>query len=131
MSVDKGLSYAVVAVLVAAWIVLVVTLPKAVHRTLTLDVVCTSGQPPVGVWVESASGGSGWAQRGEGGATVVRRFVYQQEFEGPFEAHVGCGGTTERWGIEARSSQLTSPYRRLTCDDAAAAPPEPAPCRDR
>ncbi|MBE8516221.1 hypothetical protein ILP97_01595 [Amycolatopsis sp. H6(2020)] len=49
----------------------------------------------------------------------------------PVRGARGCGGTIERWGIETRSSQVASPYRRLTCDDAAAAPPEPGPCRDR
>src|SRR4051812_9992094 len=131
MTLDKGASYAVVVALLAGWIVLLVTLPKAAHRTLTLDVVCTSGQPPVGVWIESSSGGSGWAQRGEPAATPARRFVYQQEFTGLYEARVGCGGTTERWGVETRSSQLTSLYRQLTCDDAAAVPPTPGLCRDR
>jgi hypothetical protein len=130
MTLDKGASYAAVVVLVAGWIVLLGSLPKAAHRTVTLDVVCTSGQPPVAVWIESASGGSGWAQRGEPGTSPVRRFVYQQAFEGPYEARVGCGGTTERWSIETRSAWQANPYRRLTCDDTATAPP-PGPCRDQ
>lgn len=127
---DAVLSYVVLSILIVGWAVLVITLPRATNRTLTFDVVCRSGNPVVGMWVESVSGGSYWGQAGEPGAAGFARFTYQHTFDGDYELRVGCGGSAQTWGVEARSTQGAWTYRRIVCDDIDFSPPAPARCRD-
>jgi hypothetical protein len=124
---DRYLSVAVLVLLVVAWLALFATLPKVAARTLTFDIACRSGNEVVGVWVENSSGGSSWAQRGDSSRS---RFVYQQSYDGGYEVRVGCGGTEDHWGVEARSTVAGWSYRRLFCDDVDFLPPKPALCKD-
>jgi hypothetical protein len=124
---DRYLSYVVLILLVLAWLVLFTTLPRAADRQLTLDITCRSGNPVVGVWVESATGGSSWAQRGEASRS---RFIFKQPFKGDYQVRAGCGGNAGQWGVEARSAHSDVTYRRLLCDDVEFTPPQPASCRD-
>ncbi|MEV6521517.1 hypothetical protein AB0M43_06255 [Longispora sp. NPDC051575] len=106
-------------VLPAVWILLAVTLPAPGSRNLTIDVSCTSGNPVVGVWIESRSGGSGFAER-DGSATAgLARFVFRQQFAGPYQARVGCGGTPAQWGRTGGSADNDRAHRRLTCQDTS------------
>jgi len=125
---DRSISYGVLLLLVAAWIVLFATLPRVANRLLIFDIACRSGNPVVGVWIENSSGGSGWAQRGDSSRS---RFIFQQPFDGNYEVRVGCGGNAEHWGVEARAIQADWLYRRLLCDDVDFTPPNIALCRDQ
>lgn len=111
------LPYLLLTALIVTWVVLAMTAPVADNRQLTVDVTCTSGNPAVGAWVESSTGGSWWAENGEPGTSVARRFVFKQAFSGSYRVDVGCGGTRELWGVPASSADGSAPYRRLTCDD--------------
>ncbi|CCH31942.1 hypothetical protein ABZ816_42050 [Actinosynnema sp. NPDC047251] len=125
------LPYLLLAALLSTWVVLAATLPVAGNRQLTIDVSCTSGNPPVGVWVESASGGSWWAEEGRPGPAAATRFTFQQAFTGEYRVDVGCGGTAEHWGVAATSAGGSAPYRRLVCDDENLAGTATGGCRDR
>ncbi len=115
----------------AAWIVLAATLPTAANRGLTIDVVCTSGNPVVAIWVESRSGGSWWGQKGEPGRTTVKRYTFVQTFTDQYQVRVGCGGTQQHWGITVVSSYNDRPYRRLVCDDVNITDTTADGCRDQ
>ena len=128
---DAWLSFAVLILLIGLWIVLAATVPKATNRSLTFDISCASGNAVVGVWVESASGGSGWAQESDPSESAVKRYTFQQVFNGSYEVRVGCGGNRDNWGIVANSVQGDRPYRRLVCDDVNSTLPLPAHCRDQ
>ncbi|KOV90228.1 hypothetical protein ADL03_02050 [Nocardia sp. NRRL S-836] len=109
--------YVLLTILVLTWVVLAATAPAAVNRQLTVDVTCTSGNPAVGAWIESSTGGSWWAEKGEPGTSTARRFVFTQVFEGSYRVDVGCGGTEGQWGVPASSADSSAPYRKLACDD--------------
>ncbi|MFI9011383.1 hypothetical protein ACIGNX_29510 [Actinosynnema sp. NPDC053489] len=123
--------YVLLAVLVATWVVLAATVPVTSNRNLTIDVSCASGNPPVGIWVESASGGSWWGEEGEGGSTAVKRFTFRQRFTAEYRVDVGCGGTSGNWGVSAKSANGSAAYRRLVCDDDRLAGTTAAQCRDQ
>ncbi len=125
------LPYSLLAALVAIWVLLAVTVPATTSRQLTIDVSCSSGNPPVGVWVESSTGGSWWAIEGEPGAGPARRFVFQQEFNGPYQVNVGCGGTAANWGISASSVEATQPFRYLVCEDRHGTDTSGGRCEDQ
>ncbi|WP_254897367.1 hypothetical protein [Amycolatopsis sp. Hca4] len=103
--------------LVIVWAALAVTLPVAVYRDLTTDVSCTSGNPVVAVWIESSSGGSGFARAGQPGSAAAARYLFRQNFAARYQIRVGCGGSVEQWGITAKSTYSEEPYRRIVCDD--------------
>ncbi|GLW91711.1 hypothetical protein [Actinokineospora globicatena] len=111
------LPHGLLAGLIVIWVALAATVSAANSRQLTIDVSCSSGNPPVGVWVESSTGGSWWADPGEPGTGVARRYVFQQEFSGPYRVNVGCGGTAGAWGISVSSVDAAQPFRRLVCED--------------
>ncbi|MFV2022264.1 hypothetical protein [Micromonospora sp. LOL_023] len=129
--VEAWISRAALFVLPAAWIVLAATLPTSAERILTIDVFCTSGNPVVGVWIESRSGGSGFAQRSDSGSTAVVRYTFRQRFADAYQAHVGCGGNQQQWGLPVVSSFSDRTYRRLVCVDIDDAIAEAEGCRDR
>ena len=128
---DAWTSYTLLTVLLVAGIVLALTVPTATNRGLTFDIVCTSGNPVVGAWVESASGGSYWAQKGRAGRATAARFVFRQVFTGEYQVNVGCGGTEEQWGVEGQSARSSHPYRRLVCDDLHVPPSGNVRCWDQ
>ena len=99
------------------WLVLASTLPRASFRDLTIDVVCTSGNPAVQVWIESRSGGSEFAKPNSLTQATVARFVFVQTFTGPYQVRVGCGGTPQQWGLTVVSTYGDQTYRRLVCHD--------------
>lgn len=118
--VDSWAPYALLALLVAAWIALAAAVPVVNNRQVVIDVSCSSGNPAVGVWVESATGGSWWAERGASSSGPATRYTYTQPFTGEYQVNVGCGGTELHWGVTAKSDSGTSPHRRLVCDDHVA-----------
>jgi hypothetical protein len=118
-------------VLPAAWALLAATLPTSAYRDLTVDVFCTSGNPVVGVWIESRSGGSWFAQRGDTGSAAVVRYTFRQKFTDPYQVRVGCGGNQQQWGLTVASSFSNRAYRRLACNDADAAAAKTGGCRDQ
>jgi len=114
-----------------AWIVLAATLPASADRELTIDVFCTSGNPVVGVWIESRSGASWFAQRGDAGSATVVRYTFRQNFTDLYQARVGCGGNQQQWGLTVVSSFSDRAYRRLACNDTDATAARNDGCRDQ
>ncbi|MEU9742200.1 hypothetical protein AB0E12_23750 [Micromonospora chersina] len=122
---------ATLVVLPAAWVALAATLPASADRDVTIDVFCTSGNPVVGVWIESRSGGSWFARRGDAGSATSVRYTFKQKFTDAYQARVGCGGNQQQWGLTVVSSYSDRPYRRLACDDADDARAAANGCRDQ
>jgi len=92
--------------------------PQTRSVELTGLVRCASGAPVVGIWVEAAASGSGWAARSEAGTSEVQ-YRYTLPVAGRYQLHVGCGGGEDDWD----SSNFTpfvegSPYTFL-CQDVA------------
>jgi hypothetical protein len=114
-----------------AWIVLAATLPVSADRELTIDVFCTSGNPVVGVWIESRSGASWFAQRGDVGSAMVVRYTFRQKFTDLYQARVGCGGNQQQWGLTVVSSFSDRAYRRLACHDTDGTAARTDGCRDQ
>lgn len=105
-------------------------------------VVCPSGAPVVGVWVQSTGGGSKFAARApsKGGTTMS---IYSARVNsGAVELHVGCGGTPAKWASDQWTPRITvsrsrsvnaickgraGTFRRISCSLPArpkiAAPP--------
>ena len=83
-------------------------------------VECASGEPVVGVWVESASAGSGWAERSEPGASRVE-YRYTLPVAGRYQLHVGCGGGESDWGSTNFSPFVDGPLNSFICRDTAGA----------
>jgi hypothetical protein len=125
----KWIPLTILMVLIAVWILLIMTLPKATPLTITVDVTCRSGTKVASVWIEAAQGGSGWATPVNEGGDVAR-YVYQLPFAGGYEVRAGCGGTADNWSARTSSRVDDAVYRRLLCDDPAYHPPDPAPCID-
>jgi hypothetical protein len=128
-TVEFWLSRLLVVALVGLTAVLTVTVPQTTDETITLDIHCVSGNPVVGVWIDAAEGGSGWAVRGAGESQFIR-FTHELPFGGAYSVHVGCGGSANRWGVAVWSTEAALLFRRLTCDDIAVTPPTPGQCTD-
>lgn len=127
---DFWLSYGLLVALVVAWVALAFTLPRAVPRTLTVDITCRSGNSVVGVWIEATAGGSGWASAGVQGTAKAARYTFSHGFGGDYQVRAGCGGTADNWAVRTASDTRGDLYRRLDCDDTRYLPPDPAVCTD-
>lgn len=80
---------------------------EAAPVTVSGTVLCPTGMPVVGVWVQSSGGGSRFAKR-EPATSVTAMSVYSARVSsGAVELHVGCGGTPAKWG----SDQWTAAIR--------------------
>ena len=81
-------------------------------------VICASGSPVVGVWIESEAGGSGFAERGDdiGGRSS---YSYTLPNGGRYRAHVGCGGTEQQWATNNKSDFVSGSQNSFLCNDSA------------
>lgn len=75
-------------------------------------VACPSGQPVVGVWMQSSGGGSGFMTwTAYPGAPTIARFSSPNAFKftlgSSIHLNVGCGGTPTRWGSSSRGPSIT------------------------
>jgi len=79
-------------------------------------VVCASGAPVVGVWVETEAGDSGWAKLSDanGGEAM---YSYRLRFGGRYQLHVGCGGTATAWGSSNFTPFVDGGEHSFTCLD--------------
>jgi hypothetical protein len=109
---------AVTAVLVAVGIALAVTLPSGRSVTISGRVTCKSGEPVVGVWIDAANGGSGFASMYAEPTNRSRaRYVRNLPFGGSYALHVGCGGSPQRWAIANYSPYVSLPQTDFVCFD--------------
>jgi hypothetical protein len=87
--------------------------------TVSGRVMCLNSASPVGIWVEAARGGSGWADTwidvGDGWGYV--HYSKSIPNGGPFHLNVGCGGTPQSWGMTATSDSYETSSLSLKCND--------------
>jgi len=74
--------------------------------TIEGAVQCNPG-PFVGVWIVSSGGGSGWAASHSGGATSGFHRTFRTALPTTITLHVGCTGSTRKWGAALSSSSRT------------------------
>jgi surface antigen len=95
----------------------------AATGTISGTVVCNSGQPVVGVYVNSSKGGSGWASwQAQPGRSNVAKFSRGVTTTGgtSIRLDVGCGGTPSKWRGNNRTGTFTisgSDIRNVSCND--------------
>jgi surface antigen len=80
---------------------------SSVSLAVTGSVQCTHGRPVEGVWVNSGSGGSGWAGLLKGHDATVKYFRYppahgtfSTAFNSAISVHVGCGLTGKKYASD-------------------------------
>jgi hypothetical protein len=78
---------------------------------------CLSGKAMVGVWVVGQAGGSGWAAWTSTAATPSYASFHRTINNGPWQVHVGCGGTPDSWKVATYSGWVTAVSPSFTCDD--------------
>ncbi|MFE6946661.1 chitinase [Streptomyces chartreusis] len=89
----------------------------------TGQVLCESGRPVVGVWVQTAHSSdsrfAAWKPVGNGSTADWWTYLPRNE---PYSLHVGCGGTPDRWGTENWTGIFSGPQNSFNCDDIAGDP---------
>ena len=80
---------------------------SSMSLAVTGSVQCTHGRPVEGVWVNSGSGGSGWAGLLKGHDATVKYFRYppahgtfSTAFNSAISVHVGCGLTGKKYASD-------------------------------
>lgn len=91
------------------------TKPGAAEISGTVS--CASGADVVGIWFEAPAGGSGfiddYTSLGAEGATFSRTLPSG----GPYEIHVGCGGTGDTWLTSNHSPRTELTGLTFVCHD--------------
>lgn len=106
-----------IATSIVCFLASVTTVRASSTINLTGVVTCASGRPPVGIWVNSAQGGSKWATRyGVQGATSKN--VYRVTLTVPalptgIRLDIGCGGNPADWASNNRSAAVSVSSSRL------------------
>jgi hypothetical protein len=80
-------------------------------------VQCRSGNAVVGVWVEVKNGTSGWANWRAEANPARASFTYASIKTGPWQVHVGCGGSPQSWAVATYSIWTSTASASFTCDD--------------
>lgn len=97
------------------------TAAEAATSSVSGVVVCTTGNPVVGVWVDSSAGGSGWAGWSrQPGAPHVAQYSRAISPGGSVSLHVGCGGEPSRWRGDNWTPRIGVSGARIlnaTCND--------------
>lgn len=75
------------------------------------NVLCVGGGNVVGVWVNLAGGGGGWAGRSGSGAS--QRWWFDNRGR-RYSLTVGCGGSPARWGSSS-STTYYAYWGDITC----------------
>jgi hypothetical protein len=81
-------------------------------------VQCVNSEGPVGIWVEAQNGGSGWADMGVDVSDGWGWTHYSKAIPngGSFYLNVGCGGSSEAWGLSAWSDTAVGALN-VVCND--------------
>lgn len=84
---------------------------------VTGKVRCSTGQPVVGVWVQSRRQGGSYAKvrRGEDGWFTYNGWAIANH---SYRLHIGCGGQPGDWRSESRTQQVKAVNLTLSCDDS-------------
>lgn len=87
---------------------------------ITGQVLCASGRPVVGVWVQAAHAAdsrfAAWRGIGDGASADWWTELPRNE---KYSLHVGCGGTPDRWGSENKTGTVSGGHNSFNCDDVA------------
>lgn len=101
---------------------LLLATPAAAAPAVTVkgEIQCINNASPVGVWVEAESSTSGWAKTEVpvkllGHAKVA--YTYTLNKGGRYKVHVGCGGSSKKWGMTLKSGYLSGSTNNLACND--------------
>ncbi len=102
------------ALIAMGLLILPVSASAATNMLVRGTVACSGGQPAVGVWIESSAGGSEWANDQSWQYSSVspnRSYRYFEETvtspasRTSISLHVGCGGTSLKWGKDLWSAK--------------------------
>ncbi|WP_265979191.1 hypothetical protein [Arthrobacter sp. MI7-26] len=87
--------------------------------TITGRVTCINSTVE-GVWIQAQSSASGWASWS---MPIVLGGLSQADFRftlnrgGQYQVHVGCGGSSRNWKVDAKSGWVSGSGHRFTCND--------------
>jgi hypothetical protein len=88
-------------------------------ETISGQIGCINNASPVGVWVQAQNSTSGWADHKVpielGGLSKVD-YSFTLDRGGPYQVHVGCGGTPASWASDIPSDNVTGSHDFL-CND--------------
>ena len=90
----------------------------AANQTITAEISCINWlqqySKPVGVWVDVSKGTDGWARLSQGvgakGSTTTN-LSYTANDPGQFTLHIGCGGTSQKWGANIKQGPFNAGNR--------------------
>lgn len=89
---------------------------KPLH--ITGQVLCESGRPVVGVWVQAKHAAdsrfAAWRGIGDGASADWWTDLPKDE---TYSLHVGCGGTPDRWASENKTGTVSGGHNSFNCDD--------------
>lgn len=88
---------------------------SATATPVTGSVTCTSGAAVVGVWVQAAATGSGWATLAAAGSAMAYSYTLPEAES--YSLHVGCGGTAASWKIAVYGPFELGTDNSFACDD--------------
>lgn len=81
-------------------------------------VKCSSGKAVVGVWIDAKdSRKSGWAWSQNNGRSVQSWSRGQLSSGDQYKVRVGCGGTSNKWGVSVHSKVFRTGNQSFTCLD--------------
>lgn len=94
--------------------------PASASVGISGQVMCVDQRSVVGLWVQAANGGSGWATLTNVNG-YTKNYRYTLPRGGSYSVHVGCGGTSQSWATSNKSPYVSGSYNSFTCYDTTAA----------
>lgn len=87
--------------------------------TVTGRVTCINSYV-TGVWIQARSSSSGWASTSmpiHMGGLSQADFRFTLNKGGQYQVHVGCGGSSRAWKVDAQSAFVAGSGHQFTCND--------------
>jgi hypothetical protein len=93
---------------------------EAAGATRVTGVVTCINGGVVGVWIQgetSTSGWASWTMPQIAGGLSKAAFSYTLNRGGRYQVHVGCGGNSKNWGVDAKSVYVTGSGKSFNCNN--------------
>lgn len=116
----RVLAMLIVAVASAVMVCTGATTASAAAPVTVSGTVTCANSSVVGVWIQAESSSSGWARWNMPirlGGLNQADYSFTLNNGGRYQVHVGCGGSSSRWALDAKSGYVGGSRNSFLCND--------------